>query len=39
MFKLFCEFDVVSKYDEINCNFVSRFLEIISWSVDSSYMK
>jgi hypothetical protein len=29
MFRLLCEFVVVSKYDEMNCNFVFGFFGII----------
>jgi hypothetical protein len=39
MFKLLCEFAIVSQYNEMNCNFVSRFFNIIFWSVDFDYMK
>ncbi len=30
---------VVSKYDEMNCNFVSGFFYIVLWNADSNYMK
>jgi len=39
MFKLLCEFAIVSKYDELNCNFVSRVFYNVLWGVDSNYMK
>jgi len=40
MFILLCELFVVSEYDEINFDFVSKVVFYnVFWSVDSSYMK
>jgi len=39
MFKLLCEFAIVLEYDEMNCNFVFGFFDIVLWSANSSYMK
>jgi hypothetical protein len=39
MFILLCEFFVVLKYDEMNCNFVSGIFYDVLWSVDFGYMK
>jgi hypothetical protein len=39
MFVLLCEFSLVSKYDEMNCNIVSGVFYNIFWSVDFGYMK
>jgi len=39
MFILLCEFSVISKYDEMNCNVASRVFYNVFLSVDSSYMK
>jgi hypothetical protein len=39
MFILLCEFSIVSKYDEMNYNFVFGLFYNVFWSVDSGYMK
>jgi hypothetical protein len=37
--QLLCEFVILSKYDEMNCNFVYGFFYNVLWGVDSGYMK
>jgi hypothetical protein len=39
MFKLLCEFVVVSKYDEMNCNFFFGVFYNVLWGANSGYMK
>jgi len=36
---LLYEFFVVSNYDEMNCNLISRSFYNVFWSVDSGYMQ
>jgi hypothetical protein len=39
MFRLLCEFAIVSEYDEMNCSFVFGIFYNVFWSVDVGYMK
>jgi hypothetical protein len=39
MFKLMCEFVVVSEYDEINYNYVFGVFYNVLWGADSGSMK
>jgi hypothetical protein len=39
MFISLCEFSILSKYDEMNCNLISKVLYNVFWSVDSGCMK
>jgi hypothetical protein len=39
MFKLLCEFFVVSEYDEINCDIVYEVFLHVFWSANSGYME
>jgi hypothetical protein len=33
-----CEFSIISDYDQMNCNLVSRILYNVFWSADFGYM-
>jgi hypothetical protein len=39
MFRLLCEFAVVSKYDEMKCNFGSGVFYNVFWSAHFGYME
>jgi hypothetical protein len=39
MFILLCEFSVVSKYDEMNCNVVVGVFYNVFWNIGFDYMK
>jgi hypothetical protein len=39
MFKLLCEFAIVSKYDEMNCNYFFGVFYNVFKGVDYGYMK